>query len=535
MFTPLLASGVDSDFPLLTSLIAVPLVGAMLVAMLPKGRPELAKVLGLAVSFITAGLCANLLWTFKVGEASFQQVENVAWIKDLGISWHLGVDGLSLFLVVLTGLLFPIAILGPDERHNVRGYVAWLLLLEAGVMGVFMSIDLFLFFVMFEVVLVPMYFLIGQWGHGARTYAALKFFVYTMAGSALLLVATVALVALHHRQTGQLTFSLPELVGTELSKNAGRWLFGAFTVAFAIKVPLFPLHTWLPDAHTNAPTAGSVILAGVLLKMGTYRFLRFSIYLFPEAAAWAAPTLLTLGTIGVLYGAFTAIAQKDLKRLVAYSSVAHLGFVVIGTFAFTTQAMSGAVLQAINHGLSTGALFLLVGWVYERRHTREISELKGLQKAAPVLAGIFTIVMLSSIGVPGLNGFTGEFLILVGTFLTRPTFAVIAAVGVILAALYMLWAYQRTFHGEPDEANRTMTDLNLREIVSIAPLLFFIVLLGVYPRPALERIEPSVKALIAHLEFHTADQPKPVVEPDVAKRGRDGVDPARIRQQGEQP
>jgi NADH-quinone oxidoreductase subunit M len=409
-----------------------------------------------------------------------------------------------LLLVVLTGILFPIALIGPNEDHDQKAYTAWLLVLQAGVMGVFLSLDLFLFFVFFEVVLVPMYFLINGWGHGEnKTYSAMKFFLYTMFGSAFLLIATLALVYLHRNATGSMTFDVETLSHAKfLSVVQGRWLFAAFALAFAIKVPIFPLHTWLPDAHTDAPTAGSVILAGVLLKMGTYGLLRFGLYLFPEAARWFAPTFLTLAVIGIIYGALAAIVQKDLKRLVAYSSVAHLGFIVLGTFALTRQGITGAVLQGINHGVSTPALFLMIGWIYERMHTREIASLKGLQKVAPVFAGVFTIVMLSSIGVPGLNGFAGEFIILVGTFLSRPVWAIIAASGVILAALYLLWAYQRSFHGEPDAASEHMTDLTIKERLVMAPLLFLIVLFGVYPKPFIERIEPTVKGLMSHMNQH---------------------------------
>ena len=489
------------SFPILSALVLVPVIGAIVVALLPKSRAEIVKLVGLGFSLITAALAAWMLVAFHKGEAGYQFVSKHAWIKTWGISWHLGVDGISLFLIVLTGLLFPIAIWGPDERRDIKAYIAWILVLEAGVMGVFLSLDLFLFFVFFEIVLVPMYFLIGGWGHENRVYAALKFFLYTMAGSAVMLVAMLTLVFLNKSHTGVMTFDLLELSKANLATSTARWLFLAFALAFAIKVPVFPLHTWLPDAHTEAPTAGSVILAGVMLKMGTYGLLRFGMGLFPEASTWIAPAMLTLAVIGIIYGALVATVQSDLKRLVAYSSVAHLGFIIMGTYAFTTPSLTGGVIQMVNHGLSTGALFLLVGWIYERRHTRQISELKGLFKLAPVLGGVFLLVMFSSIGLPGLNGFVGEFLILLGTFASRRWWAVVAGTGVILAALYMLWAFQRTFHGEPDEVNRDhMHDLTLRERLSIAPLLMLIVFLGVYPKPVLERIEPSVKALLIHVE-----------------------------------
>jgi NADH-quinone oxidoreductase subunit M len=497
--------GFGSNFPLLSMLIIVPAVAAVVLALLPSTRKELVRPVGLTAMAITCALALYLFTQFDKADPGFQFVSKHSWIANMGISWNLGVDGISLLLVVLTGILFPIALIGPNEDHDQKSYTAWLLLLQAGVMGVFLSLDLFLFFVFFEIVLVPMYFLINGWGHGERkTYSAMKFFLYTMFGSAFLLVATLALVYLHRNSTGIMTFDVAELAHAKfLSVVESRWLFAAFALAFAIKVPIFPLHTWLPDAHTDAPTAGSVILAGVLLKMGTYGLIRFGLYLFPEAARWFAPTFLTLAVIGIIYGALAAIVQKDLKRLVAYSSVAHLGFIVLGTFALTRQGITGAVLQGINHGVSTPALFLMIGWIYERQHTREIASLKGLQKVAPVMAGVFTIVMMSSIGVPGLNGFAGEFIILIGTFISRPVFAIVAASGVILAALYLLWAYQRSFHGEPDAASEGMADLTLKERLVMAPLLFLIVLFGVYPKPFIDRIEPSVKELLSHTNGHS--------------------------------
>jgi NADH-quinone oxidoreductase subunit M len=387
-------------------------------------------------------------------------------------------------------------------------------------MGVFVALDLFVFFVMFEIVLVPMYFLIGGWGYANRVYAALKFFLFTMFGSAFMLVSILALAVLHQQGVGgHLTFNLVSIANNlGIAEVTERWLFLGFAIAFAVKVPLFPVHTWLPDAHTEAPTAGSVILAGVMLKLGTYGFLRFGLYLFPRAAEYFAPLMVTLGVIGIIYGAVVAAMQKDLKRLVAYSSVAHLGFIALGTFALTTQGLEGGVLQMVNHGLSTGALFLLVGFIYERRHTREIAKLKGLQKAAPILAGVFTLVMLSSIGLPGLNGFVGEFLILLGSFLTRRWWTVVAAAGVILAALYLLWAYQRVFHGEPDEDNASVRDLKLSEGLVMAPLIGLIVFLGVFPKPVLDRIEPSVDRLICHVQEHTDyKQPKVASSADCSK------------------
>ena len=558
----------------LTLAIALPFVGAAVVSVIPKGRVELHRLVALLFAVGTGAITVWLLSTFDRADAGFQFEVKRAWISDFGISWHVGIDGISLFLVVLSGLLFPLAIIAVTPQHDPKPYYAWLLILQGGCIGVFCALDLFLFFVMFEIVLVPMYFLIGGWGYAERVYAALKFFIFTMLGSALMLVGIVSLAFLHRDgvaadnaaqaaslqakvvQTEQaaassgtplaaaaqatvvaqqakidslkhpaLTFDLVEIAESQhvhdtstsanpLDWSALRWIFLAFALAFAVKVPLFPLHTWLPDAHTQAPTAGSVILAGVMLKLGTYGFVRFGLYLFPQPTVFFAPALVTLGVVGIIYGAVVATMQRDLKRLVAYSSVAHLGFIVLGTFALTTQGIEGGVMQMVNHGVSTGALFLLVGMIYDRRHTREISALKGLQASAPILAAVFTVVMLSSIGLPGLNGFAGEFLILVGSFLTRRWFTVVAASGVILAALYLLWAYQRVFHGEPDGDNAAMPDMTWREGLVMAPLLGLIVFLGVYPKPMLDRIEPSVSRLVAHIEHHSS-----YVEPTVAAAG----------------
>ncbi|MGD9705110.1 MAG: NuoM family protein, partial [Acidimicrobiia bacterium] len=452
------------------------------------------------------------LASFQSGEAGYQYASKHSWIEQWGISWNLGIDGISLFMVVLTGVLFPLAILGSAAHHDEKPYLAWILLLEAGVLGSFVSLDLFLFFVFFEIVLVPMYFLIGGWGYDRRVYAALKFFIYTMAGSAFMLVGILATVFLARDDVGRLTFDLVELSEqASFSAGTGRWLFLAFAIAFAVKVPIFPLHTWLPDAHTEAPTAGSVILAAVMLKLGTYGFLRFGFELFPEAARWFRPLFLTLAVIGITYGAIVAAMQRDLKRLVAYSSIAHLGFIILGSFAMTSQAVTGGVMQMVNHGVSTGALFLLVGMISDRRHTREISALKGLQTVAPIFAAVFMVVMLSSIGLPGTNGFVGEFLVLIGSFLTARWWTVVAATGVILAAVYMLWAYQRVFHGEPDEENKSFPEMSLREGLVMLPLIGLIFFCGIYPKPMIERIEPSVDRLIAHIEEKTGYvEPQPV-------------------------
>ena len=494
-----------ASFPVLTALILLPVLGSALVAVLSNRRPEYVKLAASLFSVGVGGMSVWLLASFHAHEAGFQFVSRHEWIKAWGISWHVGVDGISLFLVVLTGILFPLVILGVDPHHDEKRYLAWLLLLEAGVMGSFLSLDLFLFFIFFEIVLVPMYFLIGGWGYDKRVYAATKFFLYTMFGSAFMLVGIIATAAIARHDIGYFTFDLVTIAeGSSFAVSTGRWLFLSFAIAFAVKVPLFPLHTWLPDAHTQAPTGGSVILAGVLLKLGTYGFLRFGLYLFPAAAVWAKPIFLTLATIGIIYGAVAATMQTDLKRLVAYSSVAHLGFIVLGTFAITSQALSGSVMQMVNHGISTGALFLLVGMIYERRHTRAIAELRGIQAVAPVFAAAFMVVMLSSIGVPGLNGFAGEFLILIGSFETARWWTVVAATGVILAALYLLWAYQRVFHGEPDEANSAFPELKLREGALLLVFIGLIGFTGLYPKPMLSRIEPSVDRLIEHVQDHSS-------------------------------
>ena len=503
----------DAGFPLLTLIVLLPALGGVLVLLTPRRRLDALRLVALLFSVGTAALTLYLAVKFDAHDADFQFVSHHWWVEEFGIAWKLGVDGISLWLVVLTGVLFPIALFGPEVKRDLKSYMGWMLLLEAGCLGTFLALDLFMFFVFFEIVLVPMYFLIGGWGYENRVYAALKFFIYTLAGSALMLVGMLALVFLHRAATGDLTFDLVELARNPgITDSTARWIFLAFTLAFAVKVPLFPVHTWLHDAHTEAPTAGSVILAGVLLKMGTYGMLRFGLYLFPDAAVDMAPLLLTLAVIGIIYGALVATVQKDLKRLIAYSSVAHLGFIVLGTFAFTTQGLSGGVLQMVNHGLSTGALFLLVGMISDRRHTRQISELRGLQKPAPVLAAVFTVVMLSSIGLPGLNGFVGEFLILIGTFVTRRWWAVVATAGVILAAVYLLWAYQRVFHGEPDEANASIPDMTWRERATMAPLVLLIVFLGVYPKPILDRINPSVERLLTHVEQRTGERQPAVAE-----------------------
>ncbi len=500
------------SFSLLPALVLVPLITALVIGLLPAHRADYSRVVAIAGSAITGALSIYLLADFDGGDGGFQYLVERDWVADLGLSLRLGVDGITLFLVVMTGVLFPVGILATDVDHDAKPYHIWVMVLMAGSMGVFLALDLLLFFMFFEVVLVPMYFLIGGWGHGDRVYAALKFFLYTMAGSALMLVGILAVVFLTAQHTGEVTFDIRALADAQaLTSNEARAVLAVFALAFAVKVPLFPLHTWLPDAHTEAPTVGSVILAGVMLKLGTYGFLRLGLYLFPEASYDLAPVFLTLGVVGIIYGAVVATMQRDLKRLIAYSSIAHLGFIIIGLFALNSQGIQGGILQMVNHGISTGALFILVGWIYDRRHTREIAALSGLQKSAPLFAGVFTLVMLSSIGLPGLNGFVGEFLTLLGAYNAARWWAVIATVGVILAALYLLWAYQRVFHGTPDPDTAAMADLRPSEFLAILPLLVLIVGMGVYPKPVLDRMEPAVDELIAHIEANVDgfDEPEP--------------------------
>lgn len=487
-----------TSFPWLSVILLLPLAGSALVALAPR-RDALLRRLGLGISLVTFVVSLGMFARFRTGEAGFQFVEQVAWVPDWGISYHLGIDGISLFLVLLTTFLFPICFLASSSiTERVKEYVLALLLTEWALVGVFLALDLLLFYVFWEAVLIPMYLLIGVWGYERRIYATIKFFLYTLIGGLLMLLGIVALHIATRDAIGA-TFSYELLLEAApmLAFATQAWLFAAFAIGFAIKVPVFPFHTWLPDAHTEAPTAGSVILAGVLLKMGTYGFLRFSIPFFPDVARAAAPWIIAAAVIGILYGAAVSAVQSDLKRLVAYSSVSHLGFVLLGLFAFTLQAAQGATLQMINHGLSTGALFLLVGMLYERRHTRAIDDFGGIGSVAPAYAGAFLIVALSSLGLPGLNGFVGEFFILLGSFPAHRLATVLAAGGVVGAALYLLWAYQRTFHGPvTNDENRVLKDLTLRERVVLAPVIVLIVVIGVWPKPFLERMEPSVSKAI---------------------------------------
>jgi len=542
-------------FPILSLITFLPLLGAVIAVFINGEKRDTIKWWAFVVAGINFLLSLPLFFYFDPAFTGMQFVDRRPWIPALGVSYYLGVDGISLFLILLTTLLSAVAVLSSWRAitERVKEYYITLLLLETGMIGVFASLDLFLFYVFWEAALVPMYYLIGVWGGPRRIYAALKFVLYTMAGSVLMLVGIMALYFLNIQATGQATFDLLELIRLEVSPAAQMWLFLAFALAFAIKVPLFPFHTWLPDAHVEAPTAGSVILAGILLKMGSYGLVRFCLPLFPTAAqAFVAPMSI-LAIVGIIYGALAAMGQRDIKRLVAYSSVAHLGFVVLGTFALNETGLTGSVLQMVNHGLSTGALFLLVGMIYERCHTRMIADYRGLWKVIPAYTIVLLLVTLSSMGLPGLNGFVGEFLILSGVVRANAVYAVLGAVGIVLAAAYLLWMFQRVAQGEPrvrrrqgdkgtrgqgdketgrggeeetgrqgdketgrggeEETRRqgdketgrqgegegsavTLPDLTLREVIVMAPLVVFILWIGLYPAPFLEYIRPSVESLL---------------------------------------
>jgi NADH-quinone oxidoreductase subunit M len=490
---------------LVSLLVALPLAGALVVALTPRAAETLAKRVGLGVSFATFLASLQLVSGFK-DVAGYQFEERLAWIPSWGISYHVGVDGLSLWLVILTTFLTPLCLLGSwSQIHSrVREFVLFMLLLEAGMIGVFVALDLFLFYVFWEAMLIPMYFLIGIWGHERRIYAAVKFFLYTFAGSVLMLVAFLVL----YRASGAWTFDIPALVVSPVAPALQTWLFLGCAVAFAIKVPMFPFHTWLPDAHVEAPTAGSVILAGVLLKMGGYGFLRLAIPLFPDAAQRLAPLVAVLAVVGIVYGALVSLVQPDLKKLVAYSSVSHLGFVMLGIAALSTIGVTGAVYQMLNHGISTGALFFLVGMLYDRRHTRLISEFGGLRQAMPWYFALFLLISLSSIAVPGTNGFVGEFLILLGAWGFSPRLVAFASLGVILAAAYVLWMVKRVFYGElKNPKNQGLPDLSPREVAVLLPLVALAILMGVLSPLFTRRIEPAADALVRQVHQHTLKAP----------------------------
>ena len=483
---------------LLTYLIFLPLAGAVVIAFAGKGRDGVSRWLALAVSLGNFVLSIPLFTRFDSTTAEMQFLHRVPWVDAMGISYSVGIDGISLLLVLITTLLMVLAILASWSAvtNRVREYMMSMLMLETGMLGVFCSLDLFLFYVFWEAMLIPMYLLIGVWGGERRIYAAIKFVLFTLAGSLLMLVAIIYLYFEHGTATGVYTFDLLKIYQYSVDAGSQSLLFLAFFLSFAIKVPLFPFHTWLPDAHVEAPTAGSVILAGVLLKMGTYGILRFCLPLFPLATAEFTGAIMVLSVIGIVYGALVAMVQTDVKKLVAYSSVSHLGFIVLGIFAMNEQGMQGGIIQMVNHGISTGALFLVVGMIYERRHTREISDFGGLGKVVPAFSAVFLITTLSSIGLPGLNGFVGEFLILLGAFQADMTLGIIATLGVVLAAVYMLWMFQRVVWGEVGEANSKLQDLSLREWVVVGPLVVLMIWIGVHSDTFTRRTEVSARHLI---------------------------------------
>jgi len=513
---------------ILHALLAIPILGAVVILLAPAAR---AKWIALVVTTLELVLSLGLWWGVDTRTGTMQMTSGVDWIPAWGVRYAVGIDGISLTMVLLTTLLMPLCVLGSWTQITTRerGYYTLLLALTTGVLGVFVATDLFLFYVFWEVMLIPMYFIIGIWGGKNRLYAAIKFFIFTMAGSLLMLVAIVAMVWWIGGRTGVLSFDYTHLLANaRMLGPAGLspWLFAAFALAFAIKVPVFPFHTWLPDAHVEAPTAGSVLLAGVLLKMGTYGFLRFAVPFFPDVAMspFVTNLVVVLAVIGIVYGALVALVQPDIKKLVAYSSVSHLGFVMLGIWAATVASLDGAVMVMIGHGFSTGALFFLVGMLYERRHTREIAAYGGLARVVPIMSLVFTIVALSSIGLPGLNGFVGEFLVLVGSFRIHPVATGIAATGVIFAAAYLLWALQRVFFNRLDKPeNEAVKDLGPRELLVMTPLLAGIIWMGLYPAPVLQRIEPALNLYLVHLRGGTAvyelgQQPK--AAPALVEAGR---------------
>src|SRR5687768_2142161 len=493
----------------LPALLLIPLAGAILiyVARIGRGRVDdianaaSARVIAFATLLVEFIVSAGLWWTFDPARSTWQNVVMKAWIPEWGANFVVGIDGISLMMILLTTFIMLLSVLGSwtSVREKLPAYYALLLVLTTGMIGVFISLDLLLFYVMWEVMLVPMYFIIGIWGGERRLYASIKFFLYTMIGSLLMLVAILYLW-IQTWQAGAPTFSYDSLLRTiDVSRTAGLLLFGAFFLAFAVKVPMFPFHTWLPDAHVEAPTAGSVILAGIMLKMGTYGFLRFAMPLFPDVVLMPAvrTTMLALAVIGIIYGALVAMVQPDFKKLVAYSSVSHLGFVMLGILALTLESVQGALMVMINHGISTGALFFLIGMIYERRHSRMIDSYGGIARVVPMFAAMLTIVSLSSIGLPGTNGFIGEFLVLVGSFRTEPIWTILAATGVIFAAAYLLWAIQRIlFQPVTNVENERLTDLNGREMFIMAALVVPILWIGIYPKPILDRMERSAAAFI---------------------------------------
>ena len=491
-----------ANFPLLSLILLTPLVGAVILLFINKESQNLIR--WIANIFVGLGFLVSLpLWFwYDTGDAGWQFVEQANWIPSIGAQYFLGVDGFSALLILLTTLMGVIAVLSSWTAitMRVKEYYIFLLALQTGMLGAFMALDFLLFFLFWEVMLVPMYFLIGIWGSDNRLYSAIKFFLFTLVGSVVMLLGILALYFYHQEVTGVYTFDVTQFHDLNIPFDTQWWIFLAFFLGFAVKVPMFPFHTWLPDAHTDAPTAGSVILAAVLLKMGTYGFIRFSLPILPEATEYFVPWVVGLSIIGIVYGALVAMAQRDWKRLVAYSSVSHMGMVMLGMFALTPVGITGSIVQQLNHGISTGALFLLVGVVYERRHTRLISEYGGLSKVMPVYAAIFLIMTMSSIGLPALNGFIGEVLILQGVFVVSKVWAAVAASGIVLGAAYMLWLYQRTMFGDvTNPKNENLADVGVREFATFVPLLVLAFWIGLYPKPFLDRLETSVDRVIARV------------------------------------
>ena len=492
---------------ILSVITFIPLTAAGIILLIPSERKQTIRQVAFWTVLLDFFLSLPVFINFNGNISSMQFVDQMEWIPKLGISYNTGLDGISILLFMLTTFLAPIVILSTwqaIEKH-VKEFMFFVLLLQTGMLGVFISLDFFLFYVFWELMLIPMYFIIGVWGGERRIYAAVKFFIYTMFGSVLMLVAILFLSYHTYQETGIITFSIERILQSPIAPEIQFWLFAAFALAFAIKVPLFPFHTWLPDAHVEAPTAGSVILAGVLLKMGTYGYVRFCLPLFPDAAQQFIPLAASLSVIGIIYGAMVALVQPDMKKLVAYSSVSHLGFVMLGLFALNIQGVQGGIIQMVNHGLSTGALFLMVGMIYERTHTRMISDYGGIAKQVPVYAAVLMIVILSSLGLPGLNGFIGEFLILFGAYQSSYIhwlYVVLATTGVILTAVYLLRWYQRFMLGPVTNTKlAALQDLSLRELCVIIPVVVFIVWIGIYPKVFLDKTESSVYRLVRHIEY----------------------------------
>ena len=507
----------------IAALLWIPVAGAAAVLLWPAAQ---AKKIALAVTLLELLVSLGLWWAFVPDGAAVQLAARHRWVPDWGIQYYVGMDGISLMLVLLTTFTMPLAVLGSwaGITTKEKGFYALLLVLTTGMIGVFVSLDLFLFYVFWEVMLVPMYFLIGVWGGKGRLYASLKFFIYTMLGSLLMLVAILVLYYSAGRATGNFSFQYEHILrNATVPGSAGFWLFGAFFLAFAIKVPMVPFHTWLPDAHVEAPTAGSVILAGLLLKMGTYGMLRFAVPFFPQQAfhGTVATVVIVLAVVGMLYGALVAMVQPDFKKLIAYSSVSHMGFVVLGIWALTVQSVQGSLMVMLNHGISTAALFFMVGMVYERRHSRTIADFGGIARVMPAYAAILTLVSLSSVGLPGTNGFVGEFLVLLGTVRTHPVAAALGTGTVVFAAAYLLWALKRMLYGpiaKPE--NEALTDLTRREYFVLAPLLVVILWLGLFPGPVLRRMEPSSRRFIELVRARAPEAPM-VVPPTAPPQTRE--------------